>query len=74
MGAQKLCQISSFLMFQNLPEDHDFVKCQFWDLHYVRKHELKEHYETCEHAVEKVAQRRQEKCKYNQMHLENRVQ
>lgn len=40
---------------QNLPANHDFVQCDFWHLHYVRKNQLDSHLANCEHRLEKEA-------------------
>lgn len=40
---------------QNLPANHDFVQCNFWHLHYVRKSLLDSHLANCEHRLEKEA-------------------
>lgn len=40
---------------RNLPANHDFVQCDFWHLHYVRKNQLDSHLANCEHRLEKEA-------------------
>jgi hypothetical protein len=40
---------------QNLPTNHDYVQCNFWHLHYVRKSELDSHHASCQHRLEKEA-------------------
>lgn len=43
---------------RNLPANHDFVVCRFWELHYVKKDQIDAHYLTCEHALMKQAEKR----------------
>lgn len=46
------------LNLQNLPKNHDFVQCQYWHLHYVRRSELNDHLESCEHKLAKEANKK----------------